>query len=214
MALALVEYQSGAAREPVQLVVHSKFTPATGQYRNLVWYGAPARDQGKLVLFNASNMWFYDPASKASIRISPAQRLVGQASDGDVLTVNLGHDYTAKLLGAETIPDADKVTRDSWHLELTAATPEAAYSRLEYWVEKGTSRPVKVRFYSDSGRLLKLAYYRKFETAMGVTRPMETIIVDAVDSHLVTKITGSDMRSEAVQDAWFQRDYLPQFSEP
>ena len=212
VSLSLVEFEDGAARETVQLTVHSKMDPATRQYRNLVRYEAPPRDEGKLVLLSGANMWFYDPASKASIRISPQQRLVGQASDGDVLTVNLAHDYTAKLVGEESILDADKKPRSVWHLDLVAATGEAAYARLDYFVEKDTNRPVKAKFYSDSGRVLKLAYYRRFEDALGATRPTETIIIDAVDTHLVTVISYSKYRPEAVQDTWFQREYLPRFA--
>jgi len=166
-----------------------------------------------LVLLSGGSMWFYDPASKASIRISAQQRLIGQASNGDVLTVNLAHDYSSRLVGAEPIQDADHQPRDTWHVDLTSSTNEAAYSRLETWIEKGTMRPVKSKFYSDSGRPLKIAFYRGYETALGATRPLETIIIDAVDPHLVTKVTASSYRAEDVQDAWFQRDYMPRFSE-
>jgi len=213
LSLVLVEYQSGQAHDSVGLAVHSKVDPATHQYRNLVRYTAPARDAGKLVLLSGGSMWFYDPASKASIRISAQQRLIGQASNGDVLTVNLAHDYTPRLLGAESIQDADHQPRDTWHLDLAAATTDAAYARLETWVEKATMRPVKSKFYSDSGRPLKIAYYRRYEAALGAARPLETIIIDAVDPHLLTKVTASDYRAEDVKDAWFQREYLPRFSE-
>ncbi len=212
VSLSLVEFEHGTARDTVSLAVHSKMDPATRQYRNLVRYEAPPRDAGKLVLLSGANMWFYDPASKASIRISPQQRLIGQASDGDVLTVNLAHDYEARLVGEETILDADRKPRSVWHLELVASTEEATYARLEYFVEKDTNRPVKAKFYSDSGRVLKLAYYRRFEEALGATRPTETIIIDAVDTHLVTVISYSDYRAEKVQDAWFEREYLPRFA--
>ena len=213
MSLALVEYKSGQARDEVDLAVYSKIDPTTHQFKNLVRYTAPSRDAGKLVLLDAGNMWFYDPASKASIRISAQQRLIGQASDGDVLTVNLAHDYTARLLGQESIQDADHQTRDVWHLELTASTSEATYARLDVWIEKETYHLVKTKFFSDSGRLLKLAYYRKYEAHLGGSSPMETFIVDAIDAHLVTKITYSDLHAEPVQDAWFQREYLPRFKE-
>jgi outer membrane lipoprotein-sorting protein len=213
VSLALVEYQSGEVHDTVNLAVHSKIDGGTGQYRNVVRYAGPPRDVGKLVLLNGSSMWFYDPASKASVRISAQQRLIGQASDGDVLTVNLAHDYAAKVVGEESIVDADKQPRSVWHLELTASTSDAAYTRLETWIEKDTFHPIKSKFYSDSGRLLKVAYYRKYESQLGAVRPTETIIVDAVDAHLVTKITSTDFRAEQVQDAWFQREYLPRFSE-
>ena len=213
VSLVLVEYRSGQAHDATNLTVHSKLVPTTHQYRNLVRYAGPPRDVGKLVLLDASRMWFYDPASKASIRISAQQRLIGQASDGDVLTVNLSHDYTARLVGEERTPDSDRQPHDAYHLDLAAATADATYSRLETWIEKGTFRPIKSKFYSDSGRLLKVAYYRHYEPHLGGQRPMEVIIVDAVDAHLVTKISYSGFRAEDVKDVWFQRDYLPRFSE-
>jgi outer membrane lipoprotein-sorting protein len=214
VSLSLVEYRSGEARNTVDLAVHSKVDPSTHQYRNLVRYTAPARDVGKLALLDGNKMWFYDPASKASIRISAQQRLIGQASNGDVLTVNLAHDYAPRVVAEESIQDADKQAHNTWHLDLPAAPDSAAaYARLETWIEKETFRPIKTKFYSDSGRLLKLAYYRRFETQLGVARPMEIIIVDAVASHLVTKVVFSGYREEQVQDAWFQRENLPRFSE-
>ncbi|HVR01991.1 MAG TPA: outer membrane lipoprotein-sorting protein, partial [Polyangia bacterium] len=76
VSLALVEYQSGQSHGTTNLTVHSKPVAATGQYRNIVRYVGPPRDVGKLVLLDASRMWFYDPASKASIRISAQQRLI------------------------------------------------------------------------------------------------------------------------------------------
>ena len=213
MSVALVEYVNGKARDKVDLAVHAKLYQDSHRFKNLVRYASPPRDVGKVVLLNGSNMWFYDPASKASIRISPQQRLIGQAADGDVVTVNLGLDYTPKLVGEEKIQDADHKDRNVWHLELAAATNDAMYNRLDFWIEKDTYRPIKAKFYSDSGRLLKIAYYRKYEQQLGSVRATETIIIDAVDSNLVTKMTYSNFRFEDVQDAWFQRDYLPRFKE-
>lgn len=205
----LTEYVNKQARNSMQVVVFSVQNKATRRYNNLVRYVQPARDAGKMVLMNGSNMWFYDPSSKASIRISPQQRLLGQASNGDVATVNLAKDYTATLIGEEKLLDVDNQSRDCWHLELKAATDEAVYSRVEYWVEKGTFRQIKGKFYSDSGRLLKVAYYHKFTLMLGRQVPAETIVIDSVNTNLVTTMAISDMRAQDVPDAWFQRDFLP-----
>ena len=209
LSSTLVEYVGGKPRDRVVLIVYARESTVTRQFSNLVRYIEPPRDAGKMVLLNGSNMWFYDPASKASVRISPQQRLIGQASDGDVVTVNLARDYTAKLIGAETLQDADRKERDCWHLDLAAATPEAIYSRVEYWLERDSYRPVKGKFYADSGRLLKIAYFHKYTEELGGVRPTETIIIDAVDSNLVTTLTTSDYRAQEIPDAWFQREFLP-----
>ncbi len=205
----LTEYVKGQPRNRVVLVVVAREDKSTHEFSNLVRYVEPARDLGKMVLMNGSNMWFYDPSSKASVRVSAQQRLMGQASNGDVVTANLSKDYTAKLVGEEQLLDADKQNRSCWHLDLKAVTDQAVYSRVEFWIEKGTYRPVKGKFYSDSGRLLKIAYYHKFEEQLGGMRPAETIIIDAVDSNLVTTMANADMRPQEAPDSWFQRDYLP-----
>lgn len=205
----LVEYVSGRPRDRVVLVIYAKQDRESGQFNNLVRYAEPPRDAGKMVLLSGSNLWFYDPASKASVRISPQQRLLGQAATGDVLSVNLARDYKASLVGEERLQDADRKERECWHLDLAAATPDAVYGRIEYWIERGTARSVKAKFYSDSARLLKTAYYRKYEEQIGTVRPTETVIIDAVDANRVTIITASDYRFQAIPDAWYQRDFLP-----
>ena len=205
----LTEYVSGRQRSQEELAVYSKLDLATRQYRNLVQYLAPPRDAGKRVLLGGGALWFYDPASKASVRISPQQRLVGQAAIGDVLTVNFAVDYSAKLLGDETVEDAERRQRHCWHLELKAADDQATYARAEYWIEEGSHYPIKARFYSDSGRALKIAYYRHFVQRLGRLRPSEVVIIDAVDTSLATIASLHDSKFRDVPDIWFQRDYLP-----
>jgi hypothetical protein len=92
---------------------------------------------------------------------------------------------------------------------MAASSDEAVYSRIELWVEKGTFNPIKGKFYSDSGRVLKIAYYRKYEQILGGLRPTQNIIIDAVDPKLVTTVDTSDFRFVEIPDSWFQRDFLP-----
>ena len=209
LTVTLVEYVAGRERDQDTLTVFAKPDPRTHQFRNLVQYAAPPRDAGKRVLLGGGALWFYDPASKASVRISPAQQLVGQAAIGDVLTVNLSADYRSTLLGTETVEDAARAQRQCWHLRLKAADDLATYNRVEYWVEQGTYLPIKGEFYSDSGRLLKIAYYRNFRDVLGRTRPTQTVIIDAVDTSLATVATSMDYGYQDIPDTWFQRDYLP-----
>jgi hypothetical protein len=201
----LSDFVGGKLRDQEQLAVYASPNHATGQFRNLVRYVAPPRDAGKVALLDGTALWFYDPASKASVRISPQQRLIGQAAIGDVLTVNLAVDYAGKLLGVEPIQDAGRQMRTCWHLDMQASNSLATYRRVEYWVEQNSFQPIKARFFSDSGRMLKILYYRGYREVLGASRPTEAVIIDAVDSSLVTF---SDWRFQDVPEAWFQRDYL------
>jgi outer membrane lipoprotein-sorting protein len=208
-SVTLTEYVRSQPRDQTVLLVYSKEDKVSGQFRNLVRYVEPPRDAGKMALLDGQNLWFYDPAAKSSVRISTQQRLVGQAAIGDVLTVNYAIDYKGTLLGDETTTDADRKPRDCWHLDLRAATPTAVYSRAEYWVEKGTFWPIKSKFWSDSGRVLKVLYYRGFIQRLGAVRPGSAVIIDAVDSTLVTTVRFGDPAFRDIPDFWYQRDYLP-----
>ena len=207
--LRLTEYIGGQERDHDSLVVYSKEDGATRQFRNLVQYVEPARDTGKRVLLDGHSLWFYDPNSKVSVRISAQQRLIGQAAIGDILTVNLAADYASSIMGTETIDDATRQPRECWHLELKASNDLATYNRIEYWVEQGSFYPIKGKFYADSGRLLKIVYFRKFAQQLGAVRPTEVIIIDAVDSSLATTATLGEYAYQEIPEAWFQRDYLP-----
>jgi hypothetical protein len=206
---SITEYVRGKVNDTLGLSIYAREDGASGQYDNLVRYVDPPRDAGKMVLLDGSKMWFYDPASKASVRISPQQRLIGEAANGDVVSVNLARDYKAELLGAESLQDADRKSRDCWHLQLVAADDDAVYSRIDYWLERGTYYPVKGKYYADSGRLLKSAYFHNYREELGGMRPTEVIILDGVDTSLVTTMNFSDYRTQEIPDAWFQRDFLP-----
>lgn len=211
LTTTLVEYRSGKQTDANTLTVYSKADDRSGQFRSLIRFVAPARDTNKLLLKSGNDLWFYDPSSKASIRISPQQRLLGQAANGDVVTVNLAKDYKAELAAEEDTQDGDRKNRHCYKLGLAAVSPDVTYHRIEMWIDTGSNRPVKARFYSESGRHLKTAYYRRYETQLGVERPTETVIIDGLNPNWVTVMRFSDYAWRDVPETWLQRDYLPRF---
>ena len=211
LTVTLVEYRNGKQAGSNTLNVYSKADTNSGQFRSLIRFVAPARDAGKLMLKSGNDLWFFDPASKASIRLSPQQRLLGQAANGDVVTVNLAKDYHAQLVGEEAIADGDRQMRRCYRLALTRAAADVTYDHIDMWIDVTNNRPVKGRFYTESGQLLKTAYYRRFQSQLSVERPTETVIIDGLDSNWVTVMRYSDYAWRDVPEAWFQRDYLPRF---
>lgn len=208
----LIEYRAGKQTDTDTLMVYSKAEPDSGQFRTLIRFVQPVRDANKLMLKNGNEVWFYDPANKASIRISPQQRLLGQAANGDVVTVNLAKDYKASLASEEDVDDGDGKRRHCYKLVLEATSADVTYPHIEMWIDDTNNHPVKARFYTDSGRLLKTAYYRRYREELGGVRPTETVIIDGLDPNWVTVMRGSDYAKRDVPDAWFQRDYLAHFN--
>lgn len=208
---SLTEYTDGKETGSNTLRVYSKADANSGQFRSLVGFVAPARDANKIMLKSGNDLWFYDPASKASVRISPQQRLLGQAANGDVVTVDLAKDYKAALAGEEDTQDGERQVRHCYKLTLAASARDVTYHRIEMWVDTSNSRPVKARFYSESERLLKTAYYRQYRPALGNERPTEMIIIDGLNPKWVTIMRYSDYAWRDIPEGWLQRDYLPRF---
>ncbi|HJU71847.1 MAG TPA: outer membrane lipoprotein-sorting protein [Paucimonas sp.] len=211
LTTTLIEYRNGKQSDTSTLAVYSKADKSSGQFRSLIRFVAPARDAGKLMLKSGNDLWFYDPSNKASIRISPQQRLLGQAANGDIVTVNLARDYQATLAGEEDTQDGERQTRHCYKLALAASASDVTYHHIEMWIDTGNNRPVKARYYTESGRLLKSAYFRRYQAQLGSDRPTETVIIDGLDPGWVTVLRFSDYVRREVPEAWLQRDYLPRF---
>ena len=208
---SLIEYREGKETSSMELTIYARENSETGQYQSIASFNTPAKDKGKIMLQNGNELWFYDPMSKASARISPQQRLMGQAANGDIMATNLHTDYKAELAGEELITNMSKAKVTCHKLNLISAGNSVNYSRIEYWVDKANYHPVKAKFYSDSDRLLKILYFGRYQTVLGRLRPTEAVIIDGIDRNLVTKMYSGSYEYKRIPQEWFQKDYLPRF---
>jgi outer membrane lipoprotein-sorting protein len=124
-----------------------------GSDRSVVEFVAPGTEKGKYLLMLRDAMWIYMPSASRPIRISPLQRLMGQASNGDVARTNFTIDYNAAAAGEDG---------DAWVLDLTAKDPAVAYNRVKLWIDRKSGEPRRADFYVVSGKLIKRAFYREF----------------------------------------------------
>ncbi len=211
VTVTLTEFEKGVQVETSTLTSYSRTLDGGGQFSSLLRFVQPARDTGKLMLKNGNDLWFFDPATQASVRLSPQQRLLGQASNGDVVTVNFAKDYQAVVAAEETLQDGERKTRKAVKLALSANSPDATYSTIDLWVDAETYAPIKARFNAESGRMLKTAYYRRFQPQLGAERPTETVIIDGVNTQSVTLVRMSDFAARNIPATWFTRDYMARF---
>jgi len=212
VTVTLTEYESSKQVNTATLISVARKLEAGGQFASIVRFAQPARDAGKAMLKQGNDLWFYDPGTRSTLRISPQQRLMGQASNGDVVTVNFARDYQATLAAEETVQDGERQSRRAYKLQLAAAQEDAAYGSIELWIDTESKAPLKARFFADSGRLLKTAYYRRYQQQLGAMRPTETIIIDGLDPKSVTILRFTDYANRNAPANWFQRDYLPRFN--
>lgn len=207
--VTLSAYERGRLKDQTKVTTYSRSSGR--QFQTLVHINAPSADRGKILLRNGNILWLYDPASKASVRISPRQRLLGNASNGDVVSSNLVGDYSAILQGQETVADGNKKNRNCHKLHLKAVTKSAPYSTVDFWVDAKNNSPIKGKYFTKSGKLIKVAWYRKWKNQMGAQRPTEVVIADGFDPNKVTVMTMSNFRSKKLPESWFNKEWLPNF---
>lgn len=111
---------------------------------------APPKSKGQKLLMLDNNMWFHKPGLSKPIPISMRQKLMGQASYGDVASTNYAEDYDATRLPDETV---DGVT--CYVFDLKARNSRTTYDRIKYWVDKQRLVGVKADYYTLSGKRFK-----------------------------------------------------------
>ncbi|WP_051685761.1 outer membrane lipoprotein-sorting protein [Rheinheimera texasensis] len=106
--------------------------------------------QGQKVLLQDQQFWLQLPGSRRALRITPLQKLMGEASSGDVATLNWQQDY--QLVAADE-------QSDGIQLSLQAKREGLSYQRIELWVSNTDQFPLRAEFYLPSGKQAKSARF-------------------------------------------------------
>ncbi|WP_444945218.1 outer membrane lipoprotein-sorting protein [Microbulbifer sp. VTAC004] len=172
--------------------------------KSLIRFESPARERGRTMLKEDSNMWLYIPGTRRIIRIAPSQRLIGETSNGDVVGTNFSRDYRAKIVGEESVEE-----QEYWLLELTSTASGVAYTKVKVWMAKADGhQPLKSEFYSRSDRLLKTAFYKEYKKYSGELKVHKILLVDALMQDNYTWMKFDNYQLEALDPAIFQKASL------
>lgn len=157
-----------------------------GAYDSLIEFTSVA-ERGQKILRTSGELYLFYPDAEELIRLQGAalrQSMLGSDISYEDMTGEKDtlSDYTAKLLGTESIKG-----RECHILELTAKTRTVAYPTQKLWVDTGTYMIWRGEFSTKSGRLLK---------EMEV---LETMTVDGRTLSKVTKISDKMKRDSATE---------------
>ena len=152
----ITSFENGRQDEEHLYLVYQK-----GAEKTYVEFLSP-REKGRHLLMLGDDMWIYLPDTSRPIRITPLERLAGNASNGDVARTNYSSDYTATYLGSESVDGV------ACHvLELAAKRKGSTYRMIRYWLRAASARPLKAEFYLASGKLIKSATFDEFDETLG-----------------------------------------------
>lgn len=170
-----------------------------GADRSIVEFTFPQSEKGKYLLMLRDAMWIYMPTASRPIRISPLQRLMGQASNGDVARTNFTIDYNAESVAEDG---------DAYVLDLVAKDPSVAYNRVRIWIDKQNYEPRRADFYVVSGKLVKRATYNKFGTMAGRRVVTEVEIDDLLRPGNHTVMHYANLTPKENAEKMFTKDAL------
>jgi outer membrane lipoprotein-sorting protein len=170
-------------------------------------FTAPAKVKGRKLVMLDRNMWFVKPGLRKPVPISPRQKLMGGASNGDIASTNYAQDYKAVLMQEEPV-DGEVC----YLFELTATSKKATYDRIRYWISKERLLGLKAEFYTVAGKRFKTAtfkYENRIQTEEG-NQPFisQMTIFDEVIKDNITIMVYRDAKPETLPEAVFNLNLL------
>ena len=182
----ITDFESGKPDEEHLYEVSQKGTDKT-----YVDFMSP-REKGEHLLMLGDDMWVYLPDTSRPVRITPLERLTGDASNGDVARTNYAADYSPGFLRTEKVGAVE-----CYVLDLTAKRKGATYQRILYWLRVPDARPVRAEFYLTSGKHVKSATFDEYAPSSGKELLRKLTLYDEIrhNSHSVLEYSGAAPRS-------------------
>lgn len=200
--LQITDYENNTAGERALMSGNVK-----GMNKTMVAYEEPANMRGKKLLMVNEEMFIFVPRTRRPVRLTASQRLMGQASNGDVMNVRFQADYSPVLTGEEAV-ETEQGTVPCLVLELTARRKGSAYKRIVLRVDKDGFFPVEADCYALSGKLLKTVVYSQRKEMDGTMIVTKATLYDKVQSGCYTVIEFVEMVEEEISDNLFNKEYL------
>jgi len=168
----------------------------------LVLFRSPQTVSGRRILVEGNDMWLALPTSNRVLRISPSQRLLGEASNGDVMNINFS-EYALVLQDEVVFENAHYI-----HLKLAASTNTQTYQTIEYLIDPKTQRPKLSHHYAASGKLIKSIHYQTYKSIGGHEMVQTLQLVNPVMKDNNTLMTFGGYQVIDLPEAYFRKDAL------
>jgi hypothetical protein len=176
---------------------------AQARHQSLVLMQSPA-EKGQKVLMLGDDFWLLMPGSQRPLRITPMQKLLGDASTGDIATMSWAEDYSGSVAGEEPCGEP---AQKCLHLSLNAARKGVTYQRIELWLGKARNEPVKADLYVQSDKLAKQARF-VMDKATAPTSVTAMLLRDQLTNKKETQVRYLARKEHTVPEAWLNPMFL------
>ena len=207
-------YRTGADNLQVDTLVQSyktdgtldkerRYTVFAQQDRCTLVLMQSAAEKGQKVLMLGDDFWLLMPSSQRPMRITPMQKLLGDASTGDIATMRWSGDYSATLVGEEPCQPGE--TRLCYRLALQAVRKGVTYQRVELWLARQRHEPVRAQLYVQSDKLAKTAH---FELDASRSQVDAMVLIDQLGQQRQTRIRYLQRKERTVPEEWLNPMFL------
>ncbi len=172
-----------------------------GEQRSLVLMRSPA-EAGQKVLMLGDDFWLLMPGSQRPLRITPTQKLLGEASTGDIATLGWADNYTGTVTGTEQCEG-----KPCLRLSLQGTRKGLSYQRIELWLGAVKHEPLKAEFYVQSDKLAKKARF-VFDTPGAPTQVAEMVLEDHLANQKATHVRYLSRTPKTVPENWLNPMFL------
>jgi len=176
-------------------------------YNSLAEFLSPAKVKGQKVLMIDRNMWFIKPGLRKPVPISPRQKLMGQASNGDIASTNYAGDYVIKKMIEESVGG-----ESCYIFDLVASSKKVTYDKIRYWISKNELVGVRADFFTVSGKKFKSATfeYRNSISVEGKSSPFisKMVITSEIQKEDITTMTYHKAKVKKIPDSTFNLNLL------
>lgn len=197
LRVSITSYRNDKIRETAVFNVYIK-----GKNRSLV-IAQKYRTKDMKMLYSDENLWVQLPGARRPVRITPTQRLMGEASNGDVAQLSFINDYGLEVTGNE---EAEGVRCKK--LKLTAKRPSATYNKIILYARENDYLPVKAEYYLISGKHFKTAYFEKYFIVNGKKTLQKMTIHDVIKKGCKTTFEYFDIKENKLPAKYFNKNYL------
>lgn len=169
--------------------------------RSLVLFRSSA-ERGQKMLMLGDDFWLMLPASQRPLRITPMQKLLGDASTGDIASLTWAEDYDGKVMGETPIEGVPCLK-----LDIAGTRKGVSYPRIVLYLAKNDRRPVLAELYVASDKLAKEAAFRIGEVE-GRKVVTQMVLTDRIQRERRTEVHYLARSPKTLGDEYYNPAFL------
>jgi len=169
--------------------------------RSLVVFRAPS-ERGQKMLMLGDDFWLVLPSSQRPLRITPMQKLLGDASTGDIASLTWAEDYDGSVVGEATVGGVPCLK-----LDIAGQRKGVSYPRIVLYLAKKDHRPMAAELYVASDKLAKEAEFR-FGEVDGRTVVTQMNLIDRIQRDRRTEVHYLARTPKTLGDEYYNPAFL------